>query len=130
LIADRLDFNVMANFRAGGMVLGVTGGVAAYKAAELARLLVKAGAEVHVVLTAAGAQFVTPATFQALTGRPVWQRAVGRAHGQQHGAHRPDSRGAAASLVAPATRRISSPSWRTAWPTTCFPRCAWRATAR
>jgi len=54
------------------IVLGVTGGVAAYKAAELARLLVKAGARVNVVLTEAGAHFVGPATFQALTGQPVW----------------------------------------------------------
>ena len=54
------------------IVLGVTGGVAAYKAAELARLLVKAGARVNVALTEAGAHFVGPATFQALTGQPVW----------------------------------------------------------
>ena len=55
------------------LVLAVTGGVAAYKAAEFARLLGKAGADVHVVLTAAGARFVTAVTFQALTGNPVWQ---------------------------------------------------------
>ena len=54
------------------VVLGVTGGVAAYKAAELARLLVKAGAEIDVVLTDAGAHFVGAPTFQAITGRPVW----------------------------------------------------------
>jgi phosphopantothenoylcysteine decarboxylase/phosphopantothenate--cysteine ligase len=46
-------------------VLGVTGGVAAYKAAELVRLLGKAGADVHVVLTEGGARFVTAVTFQA-----------------------------------------------------------------
>jgi phosphopantothenoylcysteine decarboxylase/phosphopantothenate--cysteine ligase len=51
------------------MVLGVTGGIAAYKAAELARLLAKAGANVQVVMTEGAAQFVTPVTFQALTGR-------------------------------------------------------------
>ena len=54
------------------IVIGVTGGVAAYKSAELVRLLVKAGAEVHVVLTEAGARFVTAVTFQALSGNPVW----------------------------------------------------------
>ncbi|MFA7280577.1 MAG: bifunctional phosphopantothenoylcysteine decarboxylase/phosphopantothenate--cysteine ligase CoaBC [Sterolibacterium sp.] len=54
------------------IVLGVTGGIAAYKAAELVRLLVKGGARVDVVLTEAGAHFVGPATFQALTGQPVW----------------------------------------------------------
>lgn len=53
------------------IILGVTGGIAAYKAAELCRLLVKAGAEVQVVMTAAAQQFVTPLTFQALSGRPV-----------------------------------------------------------
>lgn len=54
------------------IVLGVSGGVAAYKAAELVRLLGKAGADVHVVLTAAGARFVTAVTYQALSGNPVW----------------------------------------------------------
>ena len=63
----------MSEFQGRRVVLGVTGGVAAYKAAELVRLLVKAGAAVDVVLTAAGAQFIGPATFQALTGRRVWQ---------------------------------------------------------
>jgi phosphopantothenoylcysteine decarboxylase/phosphopantothenate--cysteine ligase len=53
------------------IILGVTGGIAAYKAAELCRLLVKAGAEVRVVMTAAAQQFVTPLTFQALSGQPV-----------------------------------------------------------
>ena len=54
------------------IVLGITGGVAAYKAAELARLLGKAGAAVDVVMTAAATRFVAPLTFQALTGRPVF----------------------------------------------------------
>lgn len=54
------------------ILLGVTGGVAAYKTAELARLLVKAGARVDVVLTEAAQHFVGAATFQALTGHPVW----------------------------------------------------------
>ena len=53
------------------IVLGVTGGIAAYKSAELVRLLVKDRVTVDVVLTAAGAQFVTATTFQALSGRPV-----------------------------------------------------------
>lgn len=51
------------------LLLGVTGGIAAYKANELARLFVKAGWQVQVVMTAHAAQFVTPLTFQALTGR-------------------------------------------------------------
>lgn len=53
------------------ILLGITGGVAAYKAAELTRLLVKAGADVRVVMSAAATQFVTPLTFQALSGKPV-----------------------------------------------------------
>ncbi len=52
-------------------LLGVTGGVAAYKACELARLLVKAGHQVQVVLTKAATRFVAPLTFEALTGRPA-----------------------------------------------------------
>jgi len=51
------------------LLLGVTGGIAAYKAAELARLFVKAGWQVQVVMTAHAAEFITPLTFQALTGR-------------------------------------------------------------
>ncbi|MDD4880435.1 MAG: bifunctional phosphopantothenoylcysteine decarboxylase/phosphopantothenate--cysteine ligase CoaBC [Gallionellaceae bacterium] len=54
------------------IILGVTGGIAAYKAAELARLLVKRGVEVQVVMTAAASHFVGAATFQAITGRPVY----------------------------------------------------------
>ena len=54
------------------IVLGVTGGIAAYKSAELVRLLVKAGAQVHVVLTEGGARFVTAVSFQALSGNTVW----------------------------------------------------------
>src|SRR5450755_1051849 len=53
------------------IVLGVTGGIAAYKAAELCRLLVKAGATVRVVMTDAATQFITPLTMQTLSGAPV-----------------------------------------------------------
>src|SRR6185369_16763623 len=53
------------------VVLGVTGGIAAYKAAELCRLLVKAGAAVRVVMTEAAGQFITPLTMQTLSGSPV-----------------------------------------------------------
>jgi phosphopantothenoylcysteine decarboxylase/phosphopantothenate--cysteine ligase len=53
------------------IVLGVTGGIAAYKAAELVRLFVKGGADVHVLMTAAARQFVTPLTFQTLSRNPV-----------------------------------------------------------
>ena len=84
------------------VVLGVTGGIAAYKAAELARLFVKAGMVVDVVMTEAATRFVTPMTFQALSGRPVltdlWQSGADNAMG-----HIAVSRGAAAILVAPAS---------------------------
>lgn len=53
------------------ILIGVTGGIAAYKAAELARLLVKSGASVRVAMTASASEFITPLTFQALTGNPV-----------------------------------------------------------
>jgi phosphopantothenoylcysteine decarboxylase/phosphopantothenate--cysteine ligase len=53
------------------VVLGVTGGIAVYKAVELLRLLTRAGAEVHVIMTKAATEFVTPLTFQTLSGNPV-----------------------------------------------------------
>ena len=54
------------------ILLGVTGGIAAYKCCELIRLLVKAGARVQVVMTEAAEKFVSPITFQTLTGNPVY----------------------------------------------------------
>lgn len=82
------------------IVLGITGGIAAYKAAELARLLVKRGITVQVVMTEAATHFITPATMQALTGNPVlidqWQDDKGMAHIHS-------SRIADAIIIAPAT---------------------------
>ena len=84
------------------IVLGVTGGVAAYKAAELARLLVKAGAAVDTVVTDAATHFVGAATFQALTGRPVWINLWDQR--MPNGmVHIDLTRGADAVLVAPAS---------------------------
>ena len=84
------------------IVLGVTGGVAAYKAAELARLLVKENIDVQVVLSEAARHFVGAATFQAITGHPVfsdlWDERVDNGM-----AHIDLSRGADAILVAPAS---------------------------
>lgn len=54
------------------LLLGITGGVAAYKAAQFARLLVKEGADVRVAMTEAATRFVTPVTLQALTGQTAW----------------------------------------------------------
>lgn len=53
------------------IVLGVSGGIAVYKVVELLRLLTKAGADVHVIMTKSAQEFVTPLTFQALSGNPV-----------------------------------------------------------
>jgi phosphopantothenoylcysteine decarboxylase/phosphopantothenate--cysteine ligase len=84
------------------IVLGITGGVAAYKAAELARLLVRDGVDVQVVMTAAARHFVGPATFQAITGHPVftdlWDERIDSGM-----AHIDLTRGADAVLVAPAS---------------------------
>ena len=84
------------------IILGVTGGIAAYKAAELCRLLLKAGADVRVAMTAAAQQFVTPLTFQALSGKPVltslWDAASGDGMAHIH-----LSRDADLILVAPAS---------------------------
>ena len=84
------------------LLLGITGGIAAYKAAELVRLLVKAGIDVQVVMTAAACQFITPVTMQALSGKPVfmdmWDSSV--SNGMPHIEL---SRKADAILVAPAS---------------------------
>lgn len=82
------------------LVLGITGGIAAYKAAELTRLLIKAGIEVQVVMTESACQFITPTTMQALSGKRVftglWSNEV--ANGMPHIEL---SRDADAILIAP-----------------------------
>jgi phosphopantothenoylcysteine decarboxylase/phosphopantothenate--cysteine ligase len=84
------------------IVLGLTGGIACYKAADFARELVKSGATVQVVMTEAAQQFITPVTMQALTGRPVitsqWD-----ARAPANMAHIDLSREADAIVVAPAS---------------------------
>lgn len=87
------------------LVVAVTGGVAAYKSAELVRLLVKAGVDVHVVLTEGGARFVTAVTFQALSGNPVWTD-LWDARMPNNMAHIDLSRDADAIVVAPATADV------------------------
>jgi len=62
----------MNNLAGKHIVLGLTGGIACYKAAELCRALIKEGASVQVVMTAAAEQFITPVTLQALSGRTVY----------------------------------------------------------
>ena len=61
----------MSSLKGKHIVLGISGGIAAYKAAFLLRLLVKRGAEVQVVITPAGKEFITPVTLSALSGKPV-----------------------------------------------------------
>ena len=95
----------MSEFAGRRIVVGVTGGVAAYKAAEFVRLLVKAGADVHVVLSEGGARFVTAVTFQALSGNPVWTD-LWDARMANNMAHIDLSRGADAIVVAPATADV------------------------
>lgn len=84
------------------VLLGLTGGVAAYKSAELCRLLVKAGVDVRVVMTQAASHFITPATLQALSGQPVgtdlWDPSIPNAMG-----HIELSRDRDHILVAPAS---------------------------
>jgi phosphopantothenoylcysteine decarboxylase / phosphopantothenate---cysteine ligase len=84
------------------IVLGITGGIAAYKAAELVRLLVKDGIEVQVVMTQAACGFITPATLQALSNKPVFSD-MWDARVSDNMAHIELSRGADLIVVAPAT---------------------------
>ena len=60
------------NLQGKRLLLGVTGGIAAYKSAALLRLLIKAGADVRVAMTPAAEKFITATTMQALSGQPVW----------------------------------------------------------
>jgi phosphopantothenoylcysteine decarboxylase/phosphopantothenate--cysteine ligase len=84
------------------LLVGITGGIAAYKAAELVRLLVRQGVEVQVVMTQAACQFITPVTLQALSGRPVftdlWDNRIDNGM-----AHIEFTRDADAILIAPAS---------------------------
>ena len=84
------------------IVLGLTGGIACYKAAELCRALGKAGATVQVVMTEASEQFITPVTMQALSNRPVY-RSQWDAREANNMPHINLSRQADAVLVAPAS---------------------------
>ncbi len=91
----------MEQIKAKSIVLGISGGIAAYKAAELARLLVRRGVDVQVAMTDCASHFITPTTMQALSGKPVltsqWDEA---GNGM---AHINLSRAADAIVIAPAT---------------------------
>ncbi len=84
------------------IVLGITGSIAAYKAAVLTRLLVKKGAEVQIVITHAGKEFITPVTLSALSGKPVISEFFASADGTWH-SHVDLGLWADAMIVAPAT---------------------------
>jgi phosphopantothenoylcysteine decarboxylase/phosphopantothenate--cysteine ligase len=84
------------------ILLGVTGGIAAYKAAELARLFVKAGAEVQVVMTASAMEFIGAMTFQAITGKETRSDLFDTTHEAAMG-HIELARWADLVIVAPAT---------------------------
>src|SRR5436189_5561913 len=84
------------------IVLGLTGGIACYKAAELTRELTKAGATVQVVMTSAAEQFITAVTLQALSNRPVYT-SQWDAREPNNMAHINLTREADAILVAPAS---------------------------
>ncbi|MBC8089935.1 MAG: bifunctional phosphopantothenoylcysteine decarboxylase/phosphopantothenate--cysteine ligase CoaBC [Phycisphaerae bacterium] len=82
------------------VLLGVTGGIASYKSAWLARLLTQAGAEVDVVLTRSATEFIGAITFEALTGRPVHTALISAGHALDHIKL---ARAAHVVVVAPAT---------------------------
>ncbi len=71
-----IGMDAMASLNNKKIVLGISGGIAAYKSAELARALIQEGAEVQVVMTDAAQQFITPITMQALTGKPVFTKTI------------------------------------------------------
>ena len=84
------------------IVLGITGSIAAYKAAVLTRLLIKKGAEVQIVITPAGKEFITPITLSALTSKPVISEFFSQRDGTWH-SHVDLGLWADAMLIAPAT---------------------------
>src|SRR5690242_15888197 len=87
------------------VVLGVTGGISAYKAAETCRLLRKAGADVRVVMTRAATRFITPLTLQTLSGHPVARNLFDPAEEAQIG-HIQLADQADLVIVAPATADV------------------------
>ena len=91
----------MEQNKAKSIVLGLTGGIAAYKAAELARLLIKQGVDVQAAMTAGASHFITPTTMQALTGKPVLSSQWDDSGNGM--AHINLSRAADAIVIAPAT---------------------------
>lgn len=84
------------------IILGICGGIAAYKSASLVRLLVKQGAEVQVIMTPAGREFITPVTLSTLSGKPVITEFFTANTGEWH-SHVDLGLWADAMVIAPAT---------------------------
>ena len=117
----------MLDLRDKRIVLGLSGGIACYKSAELVRRMIERGATVDVVMTDAATHFITPVTMQALSGRPVFVNAWD--------ARVPNNMAHIDLTLAPTPswwhpRRLTSwPSWFTGGPTTSFPPYVSRAPA-
>ncbi len=92
----------MSNLKGKHIILGISGGIAAYKSVVLLRLLVKAGAEVQVVITPNGKEFITPVTLSALSGKPVVSEFFTANTGEWH-SHVDLGLWADAMVIAPAT---------------------------
>lgn len=92
----------MTNLKGKHIILGISGGIAAYKSVVLLRLLVKAGAEVQVVITPNGKEFITPVTLSALSGKPVVSEFFTANTGEWH-SHVDLGLWADAMIIAPAT---------------------------
>lgn len=92
----------MTNLKGKHIILGISGGIAAYKSAMLLRLFVKAGAEVQVVMTPNGKEFITPVTLSALSGKPVISEFFTANTGEWH-SHVDLGLWADAMVIAPAT---------------------------
>lgn len=92
----------MTNLKGKHIILGISGGIAAYKSVVLLRLLVKAGAEVQVVITPHGKEFITPVTLSSLSGKPVISEFFTANTGEWH-SHVDLGLWADAMVIAPAT---------------------------
>ena len=100
------------------IVLGITGSIAAYKSCLIIRALVQRGAEVQVVITPAGKEFITPITLSALSRHPVISDFFSQRDGTWH-SHVDLGLWADAMLIAPAPP-VRWARWLMAWPTTCL----------
>ncbi len=108
------------------LIVGVSGGIAAYKTAALVSRLVQAGAGVSVVLTPAAREFIGPATFAALTGRPVLEHTFDD-HAHPLGAHIELAERGRTAVRGAGHGQLAGQGRHTAWPTICSARCSCRS---